>query len=131
VTVGDFVAKHERPGQREFREGVLKIHKENFNGVVFCRICPHNKCGFDRYGNEIPLEAHHASLPYSVNKNQDPAHGAMICSRGHRNQIHTPDSGLSRFGVTLMRLFRENPRIERYSLGNICQYKDKDETNTQ
>ncbi len=119
--------RHERPGQRQFAEGVKHLQRQNFDGMIFCRICPLNRVGFDDNGNEIPLEAHHATLPYSVNRDQNPEVGILVCRDGHRKQIHTPESGITKLGVLLMRLVRENPKVDRYQLGNRCLYKSKPE----
>lgn len=117
--------KAERPGQREFAQGVKNLQRQNFDGFTFCRICPLNRVGFDDDGKEIPLEAHHATTPYSVDRNQDPNVGILACRAGHRDQIHSRDNGLTRLGVLLMRLVRENPKTDRYQLGNKCLYKSK------
>lgn len=117
--------KVERPGQRKYAEGVKRIHRQEF-GALHCRVCPLGRIGFDRDGKEIPLEAHHAKTPYSIDKNQDPTTGALVCAGVHRKQIHSYN-GLTKAGVELLIKFREDPTQRRFNIGNLfCLYKDED-----
>ena len=120
------MAKYEaRPNQKEYSEGVKRLHKLDFR-ALHCRACPLGKTGFDRRDNLIPLEAHHTTLPYSIDKNQNPETGTLICSKVHKEQIHQ-GTGLSRKGLELMNEFRKNPRIARYDIrGLYCPYKEDD-----
>jgi hypothetical protein len=119
------MARTERPGQKQYAEGVKRIHRKEFQ-ALHCRVCPLGRTGFDRNGKEIPLEAHHAKTPYSIDQNQDPRTGALICSDIHKKQIHTY-KGLARAGIELLIKFREEPKKKRFNLSSLlCPYKDED-----
>lgn len=116
---------HERPGQKEYGEGVKRLHRKEFK-ALHCRVCPLGRTGFDRNEREIPLEAHHTSMPYAVDRNQDPQTGSLICSIVHRRKVHQ-GTGLSRIGLELMNKFIRNPKVTRYDIRGLeCPYKDDD-----
>ena len=115
--------ERQRSGQKEFREKTLQELRRKSGGYIFCQICPVNKCGVDRNGNDIRLEAHHAEPHYKVGHNTE---GVMICSEVHQRKIHNCFGALTSLGRALLRATKLNPNSATYNIGATCPHKDED-----